>query len=84
MLFQFGISVISWLSRKQTSVALSTTEAEYIATSIASREAVWLQSFLQDFIRDMMQKGAVKLQYTSTDEQIADILTKILSKAMDI
>jgi hypothetical protein len=31
----------------------------------------------------MMQKGAVKLQYTSTDEQIADILTKLLSKAMD-
>jgi hypothetical protein len=26
------------------------------------------ESFLQDFIRDMMQKGVVKLQYTSTDE----------------
>jgi hypothetical protein len=32
------------------------------------------------FIRDMVQKGAVKLQYISTDEQIADILTKPLSK----
>jgi hypothetical protein len=68
MLLQFGISVISWLSREQTSVALSTTEAEYIAASIASREATWLQSFLQDFSRDTMQKGVVKLQYTSTDE----------------
>jgi hypothetical protein len=29
----------------------------------------------------MVQKGAVKLQYISTDEQIADILTKPLSKA---
>jgi hypothetical protein len=46
MLFQFGISVISWLSRKQTSVALNTVEAEYIAANIASREAVWLQKFL--------------------------------------
>jgi hypothetical protein len=27
-------------------VALSTTEAKYIATSIVSREAVWLQKFL--------------------------------------
>ena len=32
------------------------------------------------YIRDMVQKGAVKLQYISTDEQIADILTKPLSK----
>jgi hypothetical protein len=30
------------------------------------------KSFLQDFIRDMVQKGAVKLQYISTNEQIAD------------
>jgi hypothetical protein len=33
------------------------------------------------FIRDMVQKGAVKLQCISTDEQIANILTKPLSRA---
>ena len=27
-----------------------------------------------------MQKGAIKLQYMSTDEQVADILTKPLSR----
>lgn len=32
------------------------------------------------FIRDMVQKGAVRLQYISTDEQIANILTKPLSR----
>jgi ATP sulfurylase len=32
------------------------------------------------FIRDRVQKGAVKLQYVSTNEQVADILTKGLSK----
>jgi hypothetical protein len=32
------------------------------------------------FIRDRVQKGAVKLQYISTDEQVADILTKPLVK----
>jgi hypothetical protein len=40
--FSFGSGMISWLSRKHTSVALSTTEAEYIAASVASREGVWL------------------------------------------
>jgi hypothetical protein len=38
--------VISWLIRKQTSVALSTAEAEYIAASVANREAVWLWKLL--------------------------------------
>eukprot|EP00253_Pinus_taeda_P015265 PITA_15265 len=31
------------------------------------------------FIRDYVQKGAVKLKYIPTDEQVADILTKALS-----
>ena len=32
------------------------------------------------YIRDMMQKGSIKLQYVSTDEQVADVLTKPLSR----
>ena len=31
------------------------------------------------FIHDMLQRGAIKLQYVSTDEQDADVLTKPLS-----
>jgi hypothetical protein len=31
------------------------------------------------FIHDMMQRGALKLQYVSTDEQVVDVLTKPLS-----
>ena len=34
--FSLGSIVISWCSRKSTSVALSTAKAEYMATSIAS------------------------------------------------
>jgi hypothetical protein len=111
--------MILWLSRKQTSVALSTTEAEYIAACSASSEVVWLRKLLAGlfdlelevtcifcdnqsciklsenpvfhdkskhveikyhYIRDLVQKGVVKLQYIGTDEQIADVLTKPLSK----
>ena len=31
------------------------------------------------YIRDMVEKGAVKLQYIATDEQVADVLSKPLS-----
>jgi hypothetical protein len=31
------------------------------------------------YIRDMVQRGALKLLYISTDEQVADVLTKPLS-----
>jgi len=32
------------------------------------------------YIRDMVQRGAIRLQHISTDEQVADILTKSLGK----
>jgi hypothetical protein len=38
--FTLGFGMVSWCSRKQNSVVLSTAEAEYIALSMAVREAV--------------------------------------------
>jgi len=32
------------------------------------------------YIRDIVQKGAVKLEYVATEDQVADVLTKPLSK----
>jgi hypothetical protein len=46
--FTVGSGVISWCSRRQATVAGSSTEAEYIAASEASREAVWLRSLLRE------------------------------------
>lgn len=42
--FMLSDSAISWNSRKQPTVALSTTEAEYMALSAASQEAIWLRN----------------------------------------
>jgi hypothetical protein len=39
--FSLGSTMISWSRWKQGSISQSTTEAEYIATSDASKEAVW-------------------------------------------
>lgn len=41
-LFQVGGAAVSWRSKKQTCVALSTAEAEYVALASAAQEAVWM------------------------------------------
>jgi hypothetical protein len=38
--------MISWQSRKQSNIALSTTKAEYIAACSASYEAIWFRKLL--------------------------------------
>ena len=40
--YVFSIAV-SWRSRKQDTVTLSTTEAEYVALSSAAQECVWMR-----------------------------------------
>ena len=41
-------SPVSWSSKKQRVVALSTTEAEYLAGTEATKEAIWIQHFLTE------------------------------------
>jgi hypothetical protein len=43
-----GDGAISWSSRLQTIVALSTTEAEYIAATSAGQEILWLRNLLTE------------------------------------
>jgi hypothetical protein len=47
--------MISWSSLKQESIAESTIEAEYIATSDASKEAVWLRKLVSGLFGDKLE-----------------------------
>jgi hypothetical protein len=117
--FNLGSAMISWQSRKQSSISLSTTEEEYIDACSTICEAIWLRKLLTSlfdldmratlilcdnqrcikmtenpvfhdrlkhieihyhYICDMVQRGALNLQYISMDEQVADVLTKPLSR----
>ena len=116
--FLMAGGAISWLSKKQATVALSTSEAEYVALSYATQEAVWFRKLLSDlgeppllvtimednqgaiaiaknpilhartkyidiryhYIHEAVQNEVIKLQYCPSQEMIADILTKPLSK----
>jgi hypothetical protein len=46
--FNIGSGAISWSSKRQPTIALSTCEAEYQAQTQAAKEAVWLRSLLQE------------------------------------
>lgn len=46
--FQVYGSTVVWSSKKQTTVATSSSEAEYVALSAAASEAVWLAGILGD------------------------------------
>jgi len=47
-MFSFGNGAVSWSSKKQPTVALSSTEAKYRGVVIAACEIVWLQKLLSD------------------------------------
>jgi hypothetical protein len=108
---------IGWSCRKQSVVALSSAEAEYIAMSEAAKEVIWALEVAKQFgyeteepaklytdsqsaigmaksegfsnrskhidtkvyfIKDLVDKGRIKLVYTPTNDNIADLLTKPL------
>ena len=113
-----GHCLTSWFSKKQTSLAISTTEAEYVSAGKACQQALWMKQALVDygiqlneitifcdnkgaidlsknpvqhsrtkhieirhhFLRDNVQKGNISIEKVSSEDNIADILTKPLKR----
>ena len=61
LVFTLAGGAISWISKKQQVVALSTTEAEYIALCSATQEAVWLKRLVEE-IRPNEVKTPILIQ----------------------
>ena len=65
-IFSYARAAISWGCKKQTSIALSSCEAEIMALSEAAKEAVYLDRFLTDL--ELPNSGTMKL---ATDNSAA-------------
>jgi hypothetical protein len=46
--FTVGGTIVSWISKLQKVVSLSTIEAEYVVATEASKEMIWLQRFMEE------------------------------------
>jgi hypothetical protein len=118
--FMMGGGATSWSSKRQPTIALSTTEAEYMASTQATKEAIWMTKLMKElgymkekkvmvircdnqgaisltknptqhartkhidvqhhFVRERVENGEVTFEYCSTEEMVADVLTKALPK----
>eukprot|EP00253_Pinus_taeda_P033920 PITA_33920 len=56
--FHMGSGVISWASKKQPIVALSTAEEEYVAATAAACQAIWMRMMLRSLCQEKA-KGTV-------------------------
>ncbi len=111
--------MISWKSKKQPTVALSSCEAEYMSLASATQEGKYLLSLLNEilnlklssftilcdnqaaislaknpishnrskhidikyhFLRDEVENGTLDIKYVSTDNNVADVFTKPMSR----
>jgi hypothetical protein len=57
--FFVGVGTISWNYKRQPTIALSTTEAEYMATCQCTKEAIWLRKLMADV--GLVQDGAINI-----------------------
>ena len=65
-----GGCAISWKATLQTTVALSTTEAEYMAITEACKEAIWLKGLFSELNEDL------QISIVFCDSQSVFFLTK--------
>ena len=47
--FYLGNNLVSWISKKQNLVSLSTIEAEYIVASSCCAQLLWMKKLLHDY-----------------------------------
>ena len=58
--FSMGSMMISWSSKKQSFVALSTVEAEYIFASDAGKESIWLRKLLGGLFDGVLETTVIQ------------------------
>lgn len=75
---------ITWKSSKQDIVAVSTTEAEFISASLASREIMWTRQFLSELGRPVQVATELQMDSQGAIRPIENPQTHTKNKHVDI
>lgn len=82
--YLLGSAAVIWTSKLQTTVALSTTEAEYQAAGAASREALWLRKIMPALGNDLMGPIQILCDSESALALLKNPMTTQRSKHIDV
>ncbi|XP_034601376.1 secreted RxLR effector protein 161-like [Setaria viridis] len=80
IVFFLGNNPITWQSSKQKVMALSSCEEEYNPAASASCQGVSHIDTSYHFIRECIDGNRIVIGHTSTEKQLADMLTKALGR----
>ena len=50
-IYTIGRTTMSWMSRLQKCISLSSIEAEYVAIAEAGKEMIWLEDYLEELCK---------------------------------
>jgi hypothetical protein len=56
---------ISWCSKKEQVVALSSCEAEYIAAAMCATQAIWLKTLIEEVTGEVSEAATIKIDNVS-------------------
>jgi len=81
--FYVGTNLVAWMSRKQSSISLSTAEAEYIAVGSCCTQLLWMKKLFCDygFTQDTM---AIHCDNTSSINISKNLVQHSRTKHIDI
>ena len=82
--FSIGLKTVSWYSRRQRSMALSSAEAKYMAASLDACEAIWMRKVLVGLLGSYLQPTMIYCDNQSCIKLSANLVFHDRFKHIDI
>ena len=83
-MFSFGSAAVTWSSKEQPTVALSSTEAEYRGAAVAACEVAWLRTLLEDLGVQVDQQVVIHCDNLSSIQLARNPVFHARTKHIDI
>jgi len=79
-----GLGVVAWSSKKQSIVTLSTTQAEFVATTACACQAIWFRRILEELQFKQRGPTAIYCDNISTIKLSKNPVFHDMSKHIDV